>query len=65
MAVLCLAILLFIFEWVRVDVVGIIMMIILPLLGLVTPKEAISGLSSNLNSSDKCIAHYFLDVNAC
>lgn len=47
MAVLVLAILLFIFEWVRVDVVGIIMMIILPLLGLVSPKEAISGLSSN------------------
>jgi len=47
MGVLVLAILLFIFEWVRVDVVGIIMMIILPLLGLVTPKEAISGLSSN------------------
>jgi di/tricarboxylate transporter len=47
MAVLVLAILLFIFEWVRVDVGGIIMMIILPLLGLVTPKEAISGLSSN------------------
>ncbi len=47
MGVLCLAILLFIFEWVRVDVVGIIMMIILPLLGLVTAKEAISGLSSN------------------
>ncbi len=47
MAVLVVAILLFIFEWVRVDVVGLIMMIILPLLGLVTPKEAISGLSSN------------------
>ena len=47
MAVLGLAILLFIFEWVRVDVVGIIMMILLPLLGLVTPQEAISGLSSN------------------
>lgn len=47
MAVLFLAILFFIFEWVRVDVVGILMMIILPLLGLVTPKEAISGLSSN------------------
>jgi di/tricarboxylate transporter len=47
MTVLVLAILLFIFEWVRVDVVGILMMIILPLLGLVTPKEAISGLSSN------------------
>lgn len=47
MAVLVAAILLFIFEWVRVDVVGIIMMVALPLLGLVTPKEAISGLSSN------------------
>ncbi len=47
MGVLVLAILMFIFEWVRVDVVGIIMMVILPLLGLVTPKQAISGLSSN------------------
>ena len=47
MAVLVLAILMFIFEWVRVDVVGIIMMVILPILGVVTPKEAISGLSSN------------------
>ena len=47
MAVLVFAVLLFIFEWVRVDVVGIIMMVILPLLGLVTPKQAISGLSSN------------------
>ena len=47
MAVLVAAILMFIFEWVRVDVVGIIMMVVLPLLGLVTPKEAISGLSSN------------------
>ena len=47
MIVLIMAILMFIFEWVRVDVVGIIMMVVLPLLGLVTPKEAISGLSSN------------------
>jgi len=47
MAVLVFAVLLFIFEWVRVDVVGLIMMVILPLLGLVTPKQAISGLSSN------------------
>lgn len=47
MAVLAFAVLLFIFEWVRVDVVGIIMMVMLPLLGLVTPKQAISGLSSN------------------
>jgi len=47
MAVLVVAVLMFIFEWVRVDVVGIIMMVTLPLLGVVTPKEAISGLSSN------------------
>ncbi|QGY41823.1 SLC13 family permease [Pseudodesulfovibrio cashew] len=47
MAVLAFAVLLFIFEWVRVDVVGIIMMVLLPLLGLVTPQQAISGLSSN------------------
>ncbi|WP_147820962.1 SLC13 family permease [Salidesulfovibrio onnuriiensis] len=47
MAVLFFAVLLFIFEWVRVDVVGIIMMVLLPLLGLVTPQQAISGLSSN------------------
>lgn len=47
MAVLVAAILLFIFEWVRVDVVGVIMMVVLPLLGLISPKEAISGLSSN------------------
>ena len=47
LAVLVFAILLFIFEWVRVDVVGIIMMVLLPLLGLVTPQQAISGLSSN------------------
>ncbi|HHO49011.1 MAG TPA: SLC13 family permease [Desulfobacteraceae bacterium] len=47
LGVLCVAILLFIFEWVRVDVVGIIMMTGLPLLGLVTPQEAVSGLSSN------------------
>jgi di/tricarboxylate transporter len=47
MAVLVFVIALFVFEWVRVDVVGIIMMVLLPILGLVTPKEAISGLSSN------------------
>ena len=45
--VLIFVIALFVFEWVRVDVVGIIMMVLLPILGLVTPKEAISGLSSN------------------
>ncbi len=47
LAVLVVVILLFIFEWVRVDVVGIIMMVALPLLGVITPKQAISGLSSN------------------
>lgn len=47
MGVLILAILLFVFEFVRVDVVGIIMMVILPIFGVVTPQEAISGLSSN------------------
>lgn len=46
-AVLLLVIVLFVFEWVRVDVVGIMMMVLLPILGLVTPQEAISGLSSN------------------
>jgi len=47
LAVIVLAVLLFVSEWVRVDVIGIIMMTLLPLLGLITPKEAISGLSSN------------------
>lgn len=47
LGVLVFVIALFIFEWVRVDVVGIMMMVMLPLLGVITPKEAISGLSSN------------------
>ncbi len=46
-AVLLLVIGLFVLEWVRVDVVGIMMMVLLPIIGLVTPHEAISGLSSN------------------
>lgn len=46
-AILFGVILVFIFEWIRVDVAGIMVMTILPLLGLVTPAEAISGLSSN------------------
>ncbi|BBO93245.1 SLC13 family permease [Desulfosarcina ovata] len=44
---LSFAVVLFIFEWVRVDVVGIIMMVMLPLTGLISPKEAFVGLSSN------------------
>ncbi|MGD2270895.1 MAG: SLC13 family permease [Desulfobacterales bacterium] len=47
MIVLVFAIALFVFEWVRVDVVGIIMMVMLPLIGLISPKEAFVGLSSN------------------
>ncbi len=47
MIVLVFVIILFVFEWVRVDVVGILMMVLLPLIGLVTAKEAFMGLSSN------------------
>ncbi|MFW6081799.1 MAG: SLC13 family permease, partial [Desulfosalsimonas sp.] len=47
MIVLVFVITLFVFEWVRVDVVGILMMVLLPLLGLISPKEAFVGLSSN------------------
>jgi di/tricarboxylate transporter len=47
MIVLVFVIVLFVFEWVRVDVVGIIMMVLLPLIGLVSPKDAFVGLSSN------------------
>ena len=42
-----LAVFLFIVEWLRVDVVAILIMVVLPLLHLVTPKEAFMGLSSN------------------
>ena len=47
MAMIAVAVFLFVVEWVRVDVVAIIMMVTLPLLHLVTPKEAFIGLSSN------------------
>ncbi len=47
LAMIGVAVFLFIVEWVRVDVVAIIMMVALPLLGLVKPNEAFSGLSSN------------------
>jgi len=47
MVMIGVAIFLFIVEWVRVDVVAILMMVSLPLLHLVTPKEAFVGLSSN------------------
>ncbi|MFO7840184.1 MAG: SLC13 family permease [Desulfosalsimonadaceae bacterium] len=47
MIVLVFTIVLFVFEWVRVDVVGILMMVLLPLAGLISPQEAFVGLSSN------------------
>ncbi len=47
MVMICVAIVLFIAEWIRVDVVAILMMVALPLLKLVTPKEAFIGFSSN------------------
>ena len=47
MVMIGIAVFLFIVEWVRVDVVAILMMVALPLLRLVTPKEAFSGMSSN------------------
>jgi len=47
MAVIAAAVFLFIVEWVRVDVVAIIVMVTLPLLGLVSGQEAFMGLSSN------------------
>jgi di/tricarboxylate transporter len=47
LAVMSVAIILFITNAVRVDVVGIIMVVTLPLLNIVEAKEAISGFSSN------------------
>jgi len=47
MGMIGVAIFLFIVEWIRVDMVAILMTVSLPLLHLVTPKEAFSGFSSN------------------
>ena len=47
MIMIGIAVFLFIVEWVRVDVVAILMMVSLPLLHLVSPKEAFLGLGSN------------------
>ena len=45
--VVAVAVFLFIVEWVRVDVVGILMMVLLPELGLLNAQDAFRGLSSN------------------
>ncbi|WP_217907681.1 SLC13 family permease [Desulfosediminicola ganghwensis] len=41
------AIILFVFELLRVDIVGLLMMVLLPLLGVIEPQDALAGLSSN------------------
>ncbi len=41
------AIIIFVFDWLRVDVVGILIMILLPLCGVLSAEEATAGLSSN------------------
>lgn len=45
--VVAVVVFLFVIEWVRVDVVGILMMVLLPELGLLDAKYAFRGLSSN------------------
>ena len=45
-AITILAILLFITEWIRVDVVALLVLVSLALTGLVTPTEAVSGFSN-------------------
>ena len=45
--VVAVVVLLFIMEWVRVDVVAILMMVLLPELGLLNAHDAFRGLSSN------------------
>lgn len=47
MVLLALAIILFVFDLLRVDLVGILMMVLLPLTGVLTAEEAVAGLSSN------------------
>lgn len=45
--VVAIVVFLFIMEWVRVDVVAILMMVLLPELGLLNARDAFRGLSSN------------------
>ncbi|MEJ2157021.1 MAG: SLC13 family permease [Desulfobacteraceae bacterium] len=47
LAVILVAVILFIMEWVRVDVVAIAMMVLLPELGLLNAGDTFKGLSSN------------------
>ena len=42
-----LVLVLFVTEWVRADVVGLLMLVAIPLLGLLKPEQVLVGLSSN------------------
>jgi di/tricarboxylate transporter len=46
-SVLCMVVVLLVFNFLRVDVVGLLVMTILPLTGLLSGREAIAGLGSN------------------
>lgn len=46
LAILAAAILLFVTEWVRMDVVAMLVLVVLAITGLVTPAEALSGFSN-------------------
>ena len=46
LAILLLAVMLFVTEWLRVDLVALVVLVSLVLTGLVTPEEAISGFSN-------------------
>ncbi len=47
LGLIALAVLLFVTEWVRADVIGLLMMVAVPLLGLLPPAQALAGLGSN------------------
>lgn len=47
LALIAAVIIFFMTEWVRIDVVAIMIMVVLPMLGLVNGREAFSGFSSN------------------
>jgi di/tricarboxylate transporter len=47
LGVLAIAVLLFVTEWLRVDVIAVVVALSLPWLGLIRPEDALAGLSSN------------------
>lgn len=57
LTILVAAILLFITEWVRLDVVAILVLVSLALSGLVSPGEALSGFMNDIG-----VASLFLPV---